>query len=80
MFEYAKEVMNPGAVIFGSTILYEGIIRNRRATFAVKYSNKRGFTANMNDNLEDLKESLQGSFPDRSVKLIGCEALFWARK
>ena len=80
VFEHAKEVMNPGAVIFGSTILCEGVKRNARATMAIKYANKRGFMANLNDNLEDLQESLQDSFSDSYVKLIGCEALFWACK
>jgi SAM-dependent methyltransferase len=80
LFEHAKEVMNPGAVLFGSTILYEGIKRSARATFAIKYANKKGWMANMNDSLEDLQESLKGSFSDSSVKVIGCEALFWAHK
>ncbi|MFC1949291.1 class I SAM-dependent methyltransferase [Chloroflexota bacterium] len=80
VFENAKAVMNPGAIIFGSTILYEGVKRSALATLAIKYSNKKGFMANMNDSLEDLQESLQGSFSDSSVNVIGCEALFWARK
>ncbi len=80
VFKHVKEVMNPGAVVFGSTILYEGINRNARATFAIKYANKKGYMANLNDSLEDLVESLRGIFPDSSVNVIGCEALFWARK
>jgi len=80
VFEYAKEVMNPGAVIFGSTILYKGVKRNALATLAIKYYNKNGSMANMDDSLEDLQESLRSSFSDSSVKVIGCEALFWARK
>jgi len=79
-FEYVKEVMNHGAVIFGSTILYKGVKRNALATLAIKYYNKTGSMANMDDSLEDLQESLRSSFPDSSVKVIGCEALFWARK
>jgi hypothetical protein len=80
VFEHAKEVMNPGAVVFGSTILYEGVKRTAQATLAIKYCNKKGFMANMNDSLEDLREILQHSFSESSVKVIGCEALFWARK
>ena len=80
VFEYAKEVMNPGAVIFGSTILYKGAKRNALATLAIKYYNKTGSMANMDDSLEDLQESLRSSFSDSSVRVIGCEALFWARK
>jgi hypothetical protein len=80
VFEYAKAVMNPGAVVFGSTLLYKGVKRSAWATLALKYSNKKGFMDNMNDSLEDLRESLQRSFSESSVKVIGCEALFWARK
>jgi 2-polyprenyl-3-methyl-5-hydroxy-6-metoxy-1,4-benzoquinol methylase len=80
VFEHAKEVMNPKAVIFGSTILYKGVKRNTLATWAIKYYNKNGSMANMNDSLEDLQESLHNNFSDSSVKVIGCEALFWARK
>jgi hypothetical protein len=80
VFEYAKAVMNPGAVVFGSTLLYEGVKRSAWATLALKYNNKKGFMDNMNDSLEDLRESLQRSFSESSVKVIGCEALFWARK
>jgi len=80
VFEHAKAVMNPGAVVFGSTILYEGVKRNAQATLAMKYSNKKGWMDNLNDSLEDLRESLQHSFSESSVKVIGCEALFWACK
>lgn len=80
VFEYVKEVMNPKSVIFGSTILYNGIKRNTLATLAIKYYNKNGSMCNMNDSLEDLQECLRNNFSDSSVKVIGCEALFWARK
>lgn len=80
VFEYAKAVMNPGAVIFGSTILYKGTKQNARVKFAIKYCNRMGFMTNMDDKLEDLQESLQANFSDSSVKMIGCEALFWARR
>ena len=80
VFEHAKAVMNPATVVFGSTILYEGVKRNALATLAMKYANRKGWMDNMNDSLEDLRESLQSSFCESSVKVIGCEALFWARK
>ena len=80
VFEHAKEVMNPGAVIFGSTILFKRVKRNTLATLAIKYYNKNGSMCNMNDSLEDLQESLRNNFSDSTVKVIGCEALFWARK
>jgi 2-polyprenyl-3-methyl-5-hydroxy-6-metoxy-1,4-benzoquinol methylase len=80
VFKYAKAVMNPGAVIFGSTILFRGVKRNPLATLAIKTSNQRGFMANLDDTLEDLRENLRSIFLESSVEVIGCEALFWARK
>jgi hypothetical protein len=79
MFEHVKTLMNPGAVLFGSTILYKGVKRNAWATFAMKYANSKGFMVNMDDSLEDLRECLKDNFSSSSVKLIGCEALFWAQ-
>jgi ubiquinone/menaquinone biosynthesis C-methylase UbiE len=80
VFEYAKAVMNPGAVLFGCTLLYQGVKQNTLANLALKYSNKKGFMDNTNDRLEDLRDSLRSSFSESSVKIIGCEALFWAQK
>lgn len=54
IFKHTKEVMNPGAVIFGSTILYKGVKRSALATLAIKYYNKKGYMDNINDSLEDL--------------------------
>jgi 2-polyprenyl-3-methyl-5-hydroxy-6-metoxy-1,4-benzoquinol methylase len=80
VFEYAQAVMNPGAVLFGSTILCEGVARNRQTTLALKLANRMGWMTNQNDSLEDLREALRRVFPDGSVDVIGCEALFWGRK
>jgi 2-polyprenyl-3-methyl-5-hydroxy-6-metoxy-1,4-benzoquinol methylase len=80
VFEYAKAVMNPGAVIFGSTILFRGVKHNPLATLAIKATNLWGFMTNYDDTPEDLRDSLRRHFSESSVRLIGCEALFWARK
>jgi hypothetical protein len=80
LFEHAKEVMNPKAVFFGATILYKGVKRNAWASFAIKHSNKKGYMFNLDDSLEDIEKGLQAVFSESSVKVIGCEALFWARK
>lgn len=79
VFEYAKEVMNPGAVLFGSTILYLGVQRNAMATYLTKFNNKTGVMNNIEDSLDDLKDDLKKRFSESSVDLIGCIALFRAR-
>jgi hypothetical protein len=80
VFEYARAVMNPGAVLFGSTILCRGVARSRQATLALKLANRMGWMSNENDSLEGLRDSLRRVFPNSSVDVIGSEALFWARK
>jgi hypothetical protein len=80
VFEYARAIMNPGAVLFGSTILCESVARDRRTALALKLTNKMGWMSNIDDSLEDLRQGLRRVFPDSSVEAIGCEALFWACK
>jgi len=79
VFEHVKAVMNPGAVLFGSTILYRGVKRNAMATYLTKVNNRSGVMNNMEDSLDDLKEELQRNFSESSVETIGCVALFRAR-
>jgi hypothetical protein len=35
---------------------------------------------NLEDDLGDLREELSQRFQDNDVQVIGCMALFWARK
>ncbi len=80
VFEHAKALMNPGAILFGSTILYQGINRSPLATLILKITNRRGFMSNMEYDVEDLKDTLCYYFSESSVQIIGCEALFWAKE
>jgi SAM-dependent methyltransferase len=79
VFENAKAVMNPGAVLFGSTILPKGVKSNPIANMVLKMNNSRGIWTNENDDLEGLQKSLRLHFRESSVKIIGYEALFVAR-
>lgn len=76
----AREVLNPGGTIFGSTILYNGVKRGRLAKLVLKLVNRLGFMSNMDDDVETLKASLARHFSRSEVRIIGHEALFWARK
>jgi len=79
VFEFARELMNPGAVLFGSTILYRGVKRSPMTTLVLKMTNRRGFMHNMEDDVVGLKDALQHYFSESSIRIIGCEALFWAK-
>ncbi len=76
VLDHLKALMNPGAVIFGSTLLQGGVPRNWLARRLMEFYNKRGVFSNQNDRLSDLTEALRKRFSDVSVEVIGCAALF----
>ncbi len=76
VFEHLKSLMNPGATIFGSTILQGGVKRNLAATYLMQFYNQKGIFSNVRDDIEGLKSELNKSFEDVVVEVIGCVALF----
>ncbi len=80
VFQYASEILNAGGVIFGSSILYQGVKRNHVINFMTLLINRAGIITNLEDTAEDLKESLDRYFTGSSVYIIGREVLFHARK
>jgi hypothetical protein len=79
VFEHLKELMNPGGVLFGITLLQGGAKRNWLAKILMKAYNARGIFNNTEDDLDDLREVLTQNFSESSVEVIGCTALFWGR-
>ncbi len=71
-----KQHMNPNAVLFGSTILHDGVRRNWMARRLMKFYNDRRIFTNTYDNLDDLESVLHSQFDTVSVRTIGCVALF----
>ncbi|WP_211223746.1 class I SAM-dependent methyltransferase [Massilia niastensis] len=78
-FDHLKALMNPGAVLFGSTLLHGGVSRNGAAKRLMDFYNKKGIFSNRHDHLDGLKEALGRRFRDVSVEVVGCAALFSAR-
>lgn len=76
VFEHLKSLMNPGATIFGSTILQGGVDRNWVAIYLMQFYNNKGVFSNSGDDLEDLKDVLNQYFEDVVVDVCGCVALF----
>jgi hypothetical protein len=75
-FDHLKELMNPGARIFGSTILQGGVKRGWMAKKLMAFYNKRGIFANMDDDLKGLRSSLTQRFESVTLEVVGCVALF----
>jgi 2-polyprenyl-3-methyl-5-hydroxy-6-metoxy-1,4-benzoquinol methylase len=78
-FEHLKALMNPNAVLFGSTLLQGDVSRNWLAKRLMNTYNKRGIFSNQKDDLEGLQRSLNQRFRDVSVEVVGCAALFSCR-
>ena len=77
-FDHLKALMNPNAVLFGSTLL-QGVRRSGLAKRLMAVYNKKGISANEHDDLEGLERALRSRFRDVSVQVVGCGALFSGR-
>jgi 2-polyprenyl-3-methyl-5-hydroxy-6-metoxy-1,4-benzoquinol methylase len=78
-FDHLKKLMNPGAVIFGSTLLQGGVARNWLAKRLMDFYNGKEIFSNENDDLDGLKRALGQRFRSVSVEIVGCAALFSGR-
>lgn len=78
-FDHLKALMNPGAVLFGATLLQGGVDRSWLAKRLMAIYNKNGIFDNEKDDLEDLRRALEHRFRDVSIEIVGCAALFSAR-
>jgi 2-polyprenyl-3-methyl-5-hydroxy-6-metoxy-1,4-benzoquinol methylase len=75
-FDHLKALMNPNAVVFGSTLLQGGVQRNWIAKRLMDAYNHKGIFSNQQDDLEGLKQALSKRFRNVSVEVVGCAALF----
>jgi len=77
--DHLKTLMNPGAVLFGSTILQGGVSRGWAARRLMGLYNRKGIFSNTEDDLDGLWEVLRQRFDQVSVDVIGSVALFSGR-
>lgn len=80
VFENVRSLLNPGGVVFGSTILWKGVDNSFLARYYINVDNAAGIMTNKQDDLDSLKHNLEKYFSESSLKTIGSMALFWARK
>lgn len=80
VFEHVKPLLKDGGVIFGSTILGEGVRHNPLAKQLMKIYNAKGFFSNLSDRQSDLEAGLKAHFDEHTIHIAGCVALFSARK
>lgn len=78
-FDHLKVLMNPDAILFGSTVLQGGVARNWYAKRFMEIYNRKGIFCNECDDLNGLRRALTQRFRDVSVEIVGCVALFSGR-
>lgn len=79
VFANLKPLLNDGGVVFGSTILGQGIKPNFLARWLMRLYNSKGIFGNSEDNLADLENNLKTHFREYSTKVVGCVAFFEGR-
>ncbi len=79
VFDHLLPLLNPGATIFGSTILQAGVRRGWISRRLMDVYNRKGIFSNTQDGLTELESGLAARFIDVNVRTIGCVALFSAR-
>jgi 2-polyprenyl-3-methyl-5-hydroxy-6-metoxy-1,4-benzoquinol methylase len=79
VFDHLRALMNPNAVLFGSTLLQGGVARTWMAKRLMDAYNRKGIFANRQDDLDGLKRALERRFRDVTVEVVGCAALFSGR-
>ncbi len=80
IFKHLKDHLHDGGVLFGSTILGKDVEKNFFAKKLMAVYNKKAIFSNDNDDLESLERLLNKYFYDVKIKVIGCVALFSAKK
>lgn len=80
VFENVKPLLTDGGVIFGSTILGEGVRHNPLAKQLMKIYNAKGIFSNLSDRQSDLEAGLKAHFAEHTIHIQGCVALFSTRK
>lgn len=80
VFENVKSLLREGGVIFGSTILGEGVRHNLLAKQLMRIYNAKGIFSNLSDRRSDLEAGLKAHFDDHTIHIAGCVALFSARR
>jgi hypothetical protein len=76
VFDHIKTLLNPGGIVFGATLLGDGIKPTWLARRAMQHLNARGVLSNQQDSPVGLRSELTRRFSEVSLETIGCIALF----
>lgn len=80
VLRHLDPLLKPGGVVFGATLLHDGVERNWFARQVMTRNNRHGIFSNDADDLAGLRSVLGGRLVDPQVDIVGCVALFAAHK
>ncbi|WP_405358756.1 class I SAM-dependent methyltransferase [Kitasatospora sp. NBC_00085] len=73
---HVAETLRPGGVLFGTTVLAEGVPMNRFTHKLLLEQHRRGNFQNQGDDPQGLERQLAKYFPDYTVRIRGAVAVF----
>jgi 2-polyprenyl-3-methyl-5-hydroxy-6-metoxy-1,4-benzoquinol methylase len=79
VLDYLLMQLNPGGVLFGSTILSRDVPCNWPARRLLRIYNQRAIFCNQADSPSWLRSALESRFVNVQVRVAGCVALFSAQ-
>lgn len=74
--DHLISLANPGATVFGGTLLHDGVPRNWLARKVMARNNAHGIFSNADDSLTGLRSALSDRLAATTVEVVGCVALF----
>lgn len=77
VFANLKPWLNPGGVVFGTTILSQGIRPNFLARRMMTLYNAKAIFSNREDDLPSLEAALKRYFQSYETNVVGCVAFFY---
>ncbi|WP_158808496.1 class I SAM-dependent methyltransferase [Beijerinckia sp. L45] len=77
-FDHVAPMLHRDGVVFGATILSEGVHRSAAARALMRTYNRKGVFSNVADSVTALDAALKRRFASVEIELVGCVALFTA--
>ncbi|HKC94137.1 MAG TPA: class I SAM-dependent methyltransferase [Nitrospira sp.] len=79
VFRHLTPLLNHGGVMFGATVLSDGVHKCWAAKRLMAFYNSKGIFTNNGDDLQGLRAVLSDHFTAVSIEVVGCAALFSGR-
>jgi hypothetical protein len=73
-----RPYLEPGGVLFGSTILGRGVPHTRLGRVLMRLYNAKGIFSNLDDDVRGLEGGLASRLKDVEIEVVGAVAVFAA--